>query len=63
MTRSEWEQRYTAHVMKIAEFSEEDAKAVASAAADENLENNGDLWLDPEEDADVEMSYWTDDDN
>jgi hypothetical protein len=28
-------------------------------AAEENVEQNGDEWLDPEDDADVEISYMT----
>lgn len=39
----------------------EEVNDVAENAAATNLENNGDEWLDPEDEADTELSYWEDD--
>lgn len=62
LTRAEWERRYAAHLMKVGGVSEIPAIQMAQGAAQENFDNNGDEWLDPEDDADVEMSYWENDD-
>lgn len=61
MTREEWTRRYANRMKEVAGLSEEDAMECANNAAEDNLQQNGDEWLDPEDDADCEMSYWTDD--
>lgn len=61
MTREEWERRYAAQLVSAGGLAEHVAAESATIAADENLRDNGDEWLDPEDDADVEMSYWEDD--
>jgi hypothetical protein len=61
MTREEWQRRYAAHLMDKGGMSQNHAIECAEAAGDQNFRNNGDEWLDPEDDADVEMSYWDDD--
>lgn len=63
MTRQEWVRRYADRIKEMHKWHEDDAMAVAEAAAVENFQMNGDMWLDPEEDADVEMSYWDDDED
>jgi hypothetical protein len=56
MTREEWERRFAARLVEAGGLTDESAAQCAKAAADENLEFNGDEWLDPEDDADVELS-------
>lgn len=58
MPRAEWERRYAARLMEAGGMPEIAAIQCAKEAAEQNLEFNGDEWLDPEDDADVEMSYW-----
>lgn len=58
MSREEWERRYAARLMEAGGMDEVPAIQCAKEAADLNLVDNGDEWLDPEDDADVEMSYW-----
>ncbi len=58
MTREEWTRRYAARLKEVAGIPDETAMQLAHVGADENFANNGDEWLDPEDDADVEMSYW-----
>ena len=48
-------------MMEVGGVLEHAAMDMAVAAAAENLEYNGDEWQDPEDDADVEMSYWEND--
>ena len=62
MTRDEWMRRFAARVAQVCGWDAASATASAKAAADQNYENNGDEWLDPEEEADVEISYMEDDD-
>ena len=57
MTREEWERRFAARLVEGSGIGIKLAGAIAQRAASQNLEMNGDEWLDPEEDADVEMSY------
>ena len=61
MTRAEWEQRFAVRILEVSGTTPEHAADCAATAAAENLRDNGDEWLDPEDDADVEMSYWDDD--
>lgn len=61
MTREEWTKRFAAHIVSRAGWDEKSARECADTAAQENFQCNGDEWLDPEDDADVEMSYWDDD--
>jgi hypothetical protein len=61
MTRTEWELRFANRLVERGGLELAQAIQCASNAADENLEMNGDEWLDPEDDADVEMSYWEND--
>ncbi len=66
LTREEWMRRYAARVMERASWDERPAMMVAQAAADgEELgaseEGRAVEWKDPEDAADDEMSYWTDD--
>lgn len=61
MTREEWERRYATQLIDKGGMSPERAYESADEAAKQNFANNGDEWLDPENDADVEMSYWDDD--
>lgn len=62
MTREEWERRFADRIKEVSGLEEQQAVEVARIAAEQNLADNGDEWLDPEDDADVEMSYWDDDD-
>jgi hypothetical protein len=62
MSREEWERRYADHLSAKGGMPANLAIESAHEAAKENLRNNGDEWLDPEDDAEVEMSYWEDDD-
>ncbi len=59
--REEWTRRYANRIMEVAGWDDAEAMHVAEVAASENLADNGNEWLDPEEDADVEMSYWEND--
>lgn len=63
MTREEWTRRFADRIKAVAEWDEESAMSCATAAAEQNHEFNGDEWLDPEDEADVEMSYFTDDED
>ncbi len=58
MTREEWMRRYAARMVTIGGMGRDVADEAAKAAADSAED---DEWLDPEESADEEMSYWTDD--
>jgi hypothetical protein len=60
VARAEWTRRYAARLMEAGGVEEIPAIQMAEAAA-ENFNYNGDEWLDPEDDADVEMSYWEND--
>lgn len=66
LTRDEWITRFAARIREVAGMDEAEATQVATTAADEHEQNEREFggtidWLDPEDDADVEMSYWTDD--
>jgi len=61
MTREEWERRFAARLVEVAGITDDEAAQYATVAADENLAANGQEWLDPEDDADVELSYWGED--
>lgn len=66
LTRDEWVRRFADRIKEVAEWNEADAMSAALAAADSHERNEREVgetvdWLDPEEDADVEMSYWDDD--
>ncbi len=74
ITRAEWERRYAARIMERAGWTAEQAAEAARVGADEYERNeraarNVVAWQDkseygansPEDDADEEMSYWTDD--
>lgn len=66
LTRDEWMRRYAARVMERASWDERPAMMAAQAATEsEELmareEGRAVAWVDPEESADSEMSYWTDD--
>lgn len=66
LTREEWSRRFAARIMEIAGWDERAAMRCAAEAADQHEQNEREVgdtvdWLDPEEEADVEMSYWTDD--
>lgn len=61
MTRDEWEERFSARIVDAGGFLKVQADEMARTAADENLASNGDEWLDPEDDADVELSYMAED--
>lgn len=60
MTREEWTNRYAARIKECSGADDAFAHECAETAAVENLNSNGDVWLDPEDDADDEMSYWGD---
>jgi hypothetical protein len=66
LTRDEWSRRFAARIMEVAGWDERAAMRCAAEAANQHESNEreaGDTvdWLDPEEYADVEMSYWDDD--
>lgn len=66
MTREEWTRRFAARIREVAGLDEDESISVANAAADEHERNEREAggtvdWLDPEDEADVELSYWTDD--
>lgn len=61
MTRAEWTRRFAARIKEVCEWDDASALACAEASAEQNLENIGDEWLDPEEEADVEISYFEND--
>lgn len=66
LTREEWTRRFAARIMEVAKWDEIPAMRAAedAAAEHERYEREaGDTvdWLDPEDEADCEMSYWTDD--
>lgn len=61
MTRVEWTRRFADRIKEYAGWNEVEAMACAEASAEVNLQNNGDEWFDPEDDADVEMSYFDND--
>lgn len=58
MTREEWTKRYAQRIFEVGGFDAESAMNCAETGACENFSENGDVWLDPEEAADIEMSYW-----
>lgn len=60
--RAEWQRRFAARIVQVCGWDAASAAASAKAAAEQNYENNGDEWLDPEDEADVEISYMEDDD-
>lgn len=66
MTRDEWVRRFADRIKEKAGWEEGDALTLAQDAAKEHVRNELEAgstidWLDPEDDADVEMSYWDDD--
>ena len=66
MTSEEWTRRFAARIQEQAGWSEEAAMQCAQAAAESHdyMERNSGRepqWLDPEDAADDEMSYWEDD--
>lgn len=66
LTREEWMRRYAARVMEKAGWDERPAMMAAQAGAEsEEMEAMEDgravVWREPEDAADSEMSYWTDD--
>lgn len=74
ITREEWTRRYSAQIMKRAGWTQSQADEVAAIGADEyerqELEcGTAVIWWGgpsganntPEDEADEEMSYWTDD--
>lgn len=66
LTRDEWVRRFADRIKEVAEWPEDDAMKCASVAAEEHERNeraagNSIDWLDPEDEADVEMSYWCED--
>lgn len=66
LTREEWMRRYAARVMEGASWDERPAMLAAKAAAEGEEaeaaeEGRAVSWVDPEDAADIEMSYWTDD--
>lgn len=74
ITREAWMRRYAAQVMKRAGWTQEEADEVAAIGAQEYEANeraagNAVVWWGgpsgadntPEDEADEEMSYWTDD--
>ena len=62
MTREEWTRRYAARLVEVSGIEQTRADEFAEIAALQNIEFNGDdFWLDPEDDADVELSYWEND--
>lgn len=61
LTREQWTRRFADRVKQRAGWNEEEAMECATVSAEVNFQNNGDEWLDPEDDADVEMSYFDND--
>lgn len=66
MTRIEWERRYAARVRKRAGWTHEESVEAARVGAegwerDERGCGNAVEWINPEDAADEEMSYWDDD--
>ena len=61
LTREQWTRRFADRIKARAGWDEASAMACAEASAEVNLQNNGDEWLDPEDDADVEISYFDND--
>jgi hypothetical protein len=66
LNREEWMRRYAARVMESASWDERPAMMAAQAAAESeeryaSEEGRAVEWKDPEDAADSEMSYWTDD--
>ena len=66
LTREEWLRRFADRIKEVAGWDDADAMSNALAAADTHEHNeracgNSINWMDPEEDADCEMSYWDDD--
>ncbi len=64
--RAEWEARYAAQVRKRAGWTHEEAAEAARVGAIEYEQNergcgNAVAWENPEDAADEEMSYWTND--
>lgn len=65
LTREEWLRRFADRIKEVAGWDDADAMSNALAAADTHEHNeracgNSINWMDPEEDADCEMSYWDD---
>lgn len=66
MTREEWIDRYAKRVTVVADWTPEEARHAAEAGADvyeqnERAAHNALAWENPEDEADEEMSYWTND--
>jgi hypothetical protein len=57
--REDWTHRFAAQLVAETGMPAAVALKCAVRAAEENVEQNGDEWLDPEDDADVEISYMT----
>lgn len=66
LTREKWMERYAARIMYVAEWDKESAIAAADAGADAVVEDamysqSQVEWINPEEQADDEISCWEDD--
>ena len=66
LAREEWQRRYAARIMEVAGLDERAAMQIAQDAADgqeyfATAEGRTVAWVDPEDAADSEMSYWGDD--
>ena len=66
MTREEWERRYAARVMEVADMPEQQAMEIARIGSEVYEEQEGGAvnWAEaecPEDMADDEMSYWEND--
>lgn len=58
MTREEWTRRYAARIKERAGVDDDFALQCAEVGATEYQRENGDVWAEPEEEADIELSYW-----
>lgn len=66
LTREAWIRRFADRIKEVAKWDEEGAIECATEAANQHERNeraagNTIDWMDPEDEADVEMSYWDDD--
>lgn len=66
LTREEWMRRYAARVMECAGVEEHQAIEIAKVGAEcwaegERAASTAIEWIDPEDAADEEMSYWEND--
>lgn len=62
MTKSEWIAQCAARYISRAELSQEDANAAALACWEGlEVQDDDEIAADPQEYADDDMSYWTDD--